>query len=83
MNATVTCEYDVRGATAKNRKSSTTGELQHNMDIEGPLEDVEIYKDLLERAFAHFWTFEGEKLCQTPLRDLSITLKKINLEYAD
>jgi hypothetical protein len=83
MNATVTCKYDVRGATAKNRKISNAGELQHNMDVEAPLEEVEIYKELLELAFAHFWTYEGEKLCQTSFRELSIMLRNIKLEYDD
>ena len=50
MNATLTCEYDVRATTGKNRKITNTGELQHHIDLDAPLEEAELYRDLLERT---------------------------------
>ena len=83
MKAAITCEYVVKGATSDGRKSSDSGALQHNIDLDAPMEDLELYTDILELAFSHFWTYEGEKQCHNPFREMSISLKNIHLEYED
>jgi hypothetical protein len=80
MKATITCEYDVKGATYDGKKCASSGELQRNIDVAEPLEELEIFTVMLEMAFSRFWTREGEKQCHSPFRDISISLRKIRLE---
>ncbi len=80
MKATITCEYDVKGATYDGKKSSNSGELLHTMDVEEPLEELEVFTVMLEMAFSNFWSREGEKQCHNPFRDISISLRNIRLE---